>query len=192
MQKFHSGFTISVSYVSINIVTNTAGRGVISRLRYNSISSAKVLDGYPIVKFCYKPHSKNYIIECVKPFPHVGGYIEGNPRWASVGFFVFGNFYDRRKNYWKNGYEIVGESFGDNVSGMTFNRQGLGELENAVDEGKIEVVLVKDLSRLGRHRSQTEKFKEILMGTNLNQTHTYKRNVHRNVNQSQERNIKNL
>ena len=48
----------------------------------------------------------------------------------------------------QNGYEIVGESFDDNVSGMTFNRKSLGELENAVDEGKIDVVLVKDLSRV--------------------------------------------
>lgn len=58
----------------------------------------------------------------------------------------------------QNGYEVVGESFDDNVSGMTFNRKGLGELENAVDEGKVEVVLVKDLSRLGRHRTQTALF----------------------------------
>ena len=58
----------------------------------------------------------------------------------------------------QNEYEIVGESFDDNVSGMTFNRKGLGELEIAVDEGKIDVVLVKDLSRLGRHRTQTELF----------------------------------
>lgn len=58
----------------------------------------------------------------------------------------------------QNGHEIIGESFDDNVSGMTFNRKGLGELEIAVDEGKIEVVLVKDLSRLGRHRTQTELF----------------------------------
>ena len=58
----------------------------------------------------------------------------------------------------QNGYEIIGESFDDNVSGMTFNRKGLGELEIAVDDGKIDVVLVKDLSRLGRHRTQTELF----------------------------------
>ena len=58
----------------------------------------------------------------------------------------------------QNGHEIVGESFDDNVSGMTFNRKGLGELEDAVDEGIVEVVLVKDLSRLGRHRTQTELF----------------------------------
>lgn len=58
----------------------------------------------------------------------------------------------------QNGYEIVGESFDDNVSGMTFKRKGLGELEIAVDEGKIDVVLVKDLSRLGCHKTQTKLF----------------------------------
>ena len=42
--------------------------------------------------------------------------------------------------------------------GFSFFRTRLRELENAVDEGKIEVVLVKDLSRLGRHRTQTALF----------------------------------
>ncbi len=67
----------------------------------------------------------------------------------------------------QNGYEVVGESFDDNVSGMTFNRKGLGELEIAVDEGKIDVVLVKDLSRLGRHRTQTELFIDHLRQNNV-------------------------
>lgn len=67
----------------------------------------------------------------------------------------------------QNGYEIVGESFDDNVSGMTFNRKGLGKLEIAVDEGKIDVVLVKDLSRLGRHRTQTELFIDHLRQNNV-------------------------
>ncbi len=67
----------------------------------------------------------------------------------------------------QNGYEIVGESFDDNVSGMTFNRKGLGELEIAVDESKIDVVLVKDLSRLGRHRTQTELFIDHLRQNNV-------------------------
>lgn len=58
----------------------------------------------------------------------------------------------------QNGYEVVGESFDDNVSVMTFNRKGLGKLENAVDEGKVEVVLVKNLSRFVRHRTQTALF----------------------------------
>lgn len=67
----------------------------------------------------------------------------------------------------QNGYKIVGESFDDNVSGMTFNRKGLGKLEIAVDEGKIDVVLVKDLSRLGRHRTQTELFIDHLRQNNV-------------------------
>ena len=67
----------------------------------------------------------------------------------------------------QNGYEVVGESFDDNVSGMTFNRKGLGELENAVDDGKVEVVLVKDLSRLGRHRTQTALFIDHLRENNV-------------------------
>lgn len=67
----------------------------------------------------------------------------------------------------QNGYEIVGESFDDNISGMTFNRKGLGELEIAVDERKIDVVLVKDLSRLGRHRTQTELFIDHLRQNNV-------------------------
>ena len=58
----------------------------------------------------------------------------------------------------QNNFEVVGESFDDNVSGMTFDRKGLNELENAVEDGKIEAVLVKDLSRLGRHRTQTALF----------------------------------
>ena len=67
----------------------------------------------------------------------------------------------------QNGHEVVGESFDDNVSGMTFNRKGLGELEDAVDEGKVELVLVKDLSRLGRHRTQTDLFIDHLRQNNV-------------------------
>ena len=54
-----------------------------------------------------------------------------------------------------NGYEITGESFDDNVSGMTFERKGLHQIELAVEDGKVDVLLVKDLSRLGRHRTRT-------------------------------------
>ena len=67
----------------------------------------------------------------------------------------------------QNGYDIIGESFDDNVSGMTFNRKGIGQLETAVDEGKIDIVLVKDLSRLGRHRTQTALFIDHLRENNV-------------------------
>lgn len=54
-----------------------------------------------------------------------------------------------------NGYNIVGESFDDNVSGMTFDREGLDRMMDMVQEGKVNAILVKDLSRLGRHRIKT-------------------------------------
>ena len=60
------------------------------------------------------------------------------------------------------GYEIVGESFDDNVSGMHFNREGINQLRNAVDNKLIDAVIVKDLSRLGRHRTQTAVFIDYL------------------------------
>ena len=62
----------------------------------------------------------------------------------------------------QHGYTIVGRSFDDNVSGMKFSRRGLDELTAAVDAGKIDAVIVKDLSRLGRHRTQTALFIDYL------------------------------
>jgi len=65
------------------------------------------------------------------------------------------------------GHRIVGESSDDNVSGMKFNRRGLDELTAVVDAGKIDAVVVKDLSRLGRHRTQTALFIDYLRERNV-------------------------
>lgn len=62
----------------------------------------------------------------------------------------------------QHGYAIVGQSFDDNISGMSFDRRGLDELMAAVDADKIDAVIVKDLSRLGRHRTQTALFIDYL------------------------------
>ena len=61
-----------------------------------------------------------------------------------------------------HGHIIVGESFDDNISGMHFDRDGIEQLTEAVDAGLIDAVIVKDLSRLGRHRTQTAVFIEYL------------------------------
>ena len=61
-----------------------------------------------------------------------------------------------------NGHEVVGESFDDNVSGMHFNREGIDKIYEVVETGKIEAIIVKDLSRLGRHRTQTALFIDYL------------------------------
>ena len=57
-----------------------------------------------------------------------------------------------------NGYSIVGESFDDNVSGMHFEREGIERIYEEVEKKSIDAVVVKDLSRLGRHKTQTAIF----------------------------------
>ena len=62
----------------------------------------------------------------------------------------------------KNGWSIAGSSADDNISGMNFSRRGLDTLTAAVQAKQIDAVLVKDLSRLGRHRTQTALFIDFL------------------------------
>ena len=62
----------------------------------------------------------------------------------------------------KSGWTIVGSSADDNISGMNFSRRGLDMLTAAVQAKQVDAVLVKDLSRLGRHRTQTALFIDFL------------------------------
>lgn len=66
-----------------------------------------------------------------------------------------------------NGHEIVGESYDDNVSGMHFDRAGIERIYDVVEAGQIEAIIVKDLSRLGRHRTQTALFIDYLREHNV-------------------------
>ena len=66
-----------------------------------------------------------------------------------------------------NGHEIIGESFDDNVSGMHFEREGIAKIYEVVDAGRIDALVVKDLSRLGRHRTQTALFIDYLRENNV-------------------------
>lgn len=50
---------------------------------------------------------------------------------------------------------IVGEYFDDNVSGTAFKREGLDKIKECVEAGFSGVVVVKDLSRLGRSNAKT-------------------------------------
>ena len=62
----------------------------------------------------------------------------------------------------KQGWTIAGSSTDDNISGMNFSRRGLDMLTAAVQAKQIDAVLVKDLSRLGRHQTQTALFIDYL------------------------------
>lgn len=58
----------------------------------------------------------------------------------------------------KQGFQIFGESYDDNVSGMRFDRKGLNQETQAVDAGKIDAVIVKALSQLWQNQLQTALF----------------------------------
>ena len=60
------------------------------------------------------------------------------------------------------GDTIVGESSDDNASGMNFRRDGAAQIVKAAEAGLIDALLVKDLSRLGRHKTQTALFIDCL------------------------------
>ena len=62
----------------------------------------------------------------------------------------------------KKVWSIAGSSADDNISGMNFSRRGLDMLTAAVQVKQVDAVLVKDLSRLGRHRTQTALFIDYL------------------------------
>ena len=66
-----------------------------------------------------------------------------------------------------NGFIIIGESSDDNISGMHFNREGIEQISEAVESRLIDAVIVKDLSRLGRHRTQNAMFIDFLRENNV-------------------------
>lgn len=57
-----------------------------------------------------------------------------------------------------HGHTVVGESYDDNVSGMHFDREGIEKLQEEAEKKSFEAVIVKDLSRLGRHKILTAMF----------------------------------
>ncbi len=50
----------------------------------------------------------------------------------------------------------------DNVSGAGFERRGIEELKQDVSAGNIDMVVIKDLSRLGRNNAKTLLFLDYL------------------------------
>ena len=52
------------------------------------------------------------------------------------------------------GFEVVGSSE-DLGSGMDYERSGLAEVMKAAEEGRMEILLIKKLDRLGRDTAET-------------------------------------
>ena len=58
------------------------------------------------------------------------------------------------------GWQVFAVYEDDNISGTTFQRPGLSRLEQDIQSGNIDVILLKDLSRLGRNNGRTLLFIE--------------------------------
>ena len=56
-----------------------------------------------------------------------------------------------------NGFEIVGTA-AEQASGLDFSRRGLAEVSGATAAGEIDLLLVADLSRLGRDLMKVDAY----------------------------------
>lgn len=61
----------------------------------------------------------------------------------------------------KQGWSIFKVYIDDDVTGTTFNRPGLNELMSDIESGKINCVITKDLSRLGRNYIEAGRHREL-------------------------------
>lgn len=63
----------------------------------------------------------------------------------------------------QQGYVIAGESSDDNISGRIMNRPGIKAIEVAAKKDQIDLILVKDFSRMGRNRVYVAEFVERML-----------------------------
>jgi site-specific DNA recombinase len=61
----------------------------------------------------------------------------------------------------EQGFKIYDVYMDDGYSGLNFNRPGFNRLLTDIDEGRISIVITKDLSRLGRDYIQTGYYTDI-------------------------------
>lgn len=61
---------------------------------------------------------------------------------------------------------IVDNYFDDDISGVTFDREDLDRIKDDLEKGKINAVVAKDLSRLGRNNAKTLMFLDWLQERN--------------------------
>ena len=63
----------------------------------------------------------------------------------------------------KNNMEIVGEYIDDGVSGYLWSRPMFDMLKRDLNNNKVHTILVKDLSRIGRHNAKVQLFLENIL-----------------------------
>lgn len=65
------------------------------------------------------------------------------------------------------GFEVKNTIEDDNVSGYTFDREGLDKLKTLIEDGQVNILISKDLSRIGRHNAKTLLFLDYLEEYNV-------------------------
>ena len=66
----------------------------------------------------------------------------------------------------ENGYRVVDCYIDDGISGTTFERPGFLKMIEQIEQGKINMVIVKDLSRIGRDYLKTGYYTEVYFPEN--------------------------
>ena len=67
----------------------------------------------------------------------------------------------------QDGTELVGILEDNNVSGYTFERDGLNKLKALIEDGQVDALFAKDLSRIGRHNAKVLLFLDYLDDKNV-------------------------
>jgi len=62
----------------------------------------------------------------------------------------------------EKGIELIDIIEDNDISGYTYNRPGINRIIELIDGGKLDVLVAKDLSRIGRHNAKTLLFLEDL------------------------------
>ena len=70
---------------------------------------------------------------------------------------ILRSFYERKFETPRSRYEFIAD---DNVSGYKFDRSGLFSVLDRIENGLCNIIIAKDLSRIGRHGALTQLFIE--------------------------------
>lgn len=65
------------------------------------------------------------------------------------------------------GYDLIDIIEDDGISGMTFDRDGISILKDLIDANLVDIIIVKDLSRIGRHKTYSALFIEYANENNV-------------------------
>lgn len=93
---------------------------------------------------------------------HVIGYARLSFDEDGEGYCSIVNQQNILREYYEKHFDTCPYSFiaDDNITGYKFDRPGLSEILHRIEDGKCDVILAKDLSRIGRHGALTQLFIE--------------------------------